>query len=66
MCCLTIAAHGQHTFKALIKGERRLILNGATVTWKEQDKTVVADSSGFVSIRYPGWPSDIYHFLRGI
>src|SRR5688572_19131050 len=51
LCCLTVAAQGQHTFKAIIKdGEEKTPLAGATVTWKEQNKSIAADSTGLVTI----------------
>lgn len=49
LCCLNMAALAQHTFKAVIRGgEDKTPLPGATVTWKEQNRSLVADSSGLI------------------
>lgn len=49
LCCIAVAAQAQNTFKAIIKGgEENAPLAGATVTWKEQNKSVIADSTGLV------------------
>lgn len=51
LCCMNLAAQSQNTFKAIIKGgDGKNPLAGATVTWKEQNKTVAADSAGIVVI----------------
>lgn len=51
LCCLTAAVQAQNTFKAVIKGgEEKNPLAGATVTWKEQNKSVAADSTGSVTV----------------
>jgi outer membrane receptor for ferrienterochelin and colicins len=50
LCCFSVAAKSQHTFKATIKDHNGSPLPGASVTWKEAGKTVVADSSGLVTI----------------
>lgn len=51
LCCLTVAAQAQNTFKAIIRsGEEKSPLSGATVTWKEQNKSVIADTTGSVVI----------------
>lgn len=51
LCCIAIAAQAQNTFKAILKGgEEATPLAGATVTWKEQNKTVAADTTGLVII----------------
>jgi outer membrane receptor for ferrienterochelin and colicins len=48
---ITITTQAQHTFKAIIKGgEEKTILGGATVTWKEQKRSAVSDSTGLVII----------------
>lgn len=47
LCCLSIAAQAQYTFKATIRGsEDKTPLPGATITWKEQNRSVFADSTG--------------------
>lgn len=62
MCCLTLAAQAQHTFKAIIKGgEEKTILAGATVRWIEQNKSAIADSTGLVVIA--GIPDGIQTFI---
>src|SRR5687768_4301720 len=49
--CFTLATQAQHTFKAIITGgKEKTPLSGATVTWKEQNKSKVADSTGSVTI----------------
>lgn len=49
LCCLNLAAHAQHTVKVVIRGgEDKIPLPGATVIWKEQNKSLVADSSGLI------------------
>lgn len=51
LCCLTFSAQAQNTFKSIIKGgEEKLPLSGATVTWKEQAKSVVSDTTGLAII----------------
>ncbi len=51
MCCVVTAAHTQHTFSAIIRGgEEKSPLAGATVTWKEQNKSVISDTRGWVTI----------------
>jgi outer membrane receptor for ferrienterochelin and colicins len=48
LCCITIAAQAQHTFKATIKDKEGTPLADATVTWKEKNKSVITDSTGTV------------------
>jgi iron complex outermembrane receptor protein len=44
-----MAVQAQHTFKATIRsGEDKTALPGATITWKEQNKSAFADSNGLV------------------
>lgn len=51
LCCLNVVVHAQNTFRASIRGgEEKTPLAGATVTWKEQNKTIVVDSTGSVTI----------------
>jgi len=51
LCCLTMAAHAQQNFTVLIKGgEEKAPLPGATITWKEQKRSVIADSNGVAVI----------------
>lgn len=51
LCCLVVSAHAQHTFQAVIKGgEEKTPLRGATLTWKEQNKSAIADSAGLATI----------------
>ncbi|MDF2193503.1 TonB-dependent receptor [Paraflavitalea sp. CAU 1676] len=51
LCCLFTAAQAQHIFKATIRGgEDKSPLPGASITWKNQQKTVIADSAGIVTI----------------
>src|SRR5438094_431114 len=51
LCCITVAVQAQNTFKAIIRGgEEKTPLSGATLTWKEQNKSFVADSTGMVTI----------------
>ena len=47
--CLAICAQAQHTLTAVIKSDNRTLAN-ATVLWKEQRKSFVADSLGMVTI----------------
>ena len=62
LCCLNMAALAQHTFKAVIRGgEDKTPLPGATVTWKEQNKSLVADSSG--SIVFTNVPAGSQTFI---
>ncbi|MFT3750517.1 MAG: TonB-dependent receptor [Agriterribacter sp.] len=49
LCCFAFTLQAQYTFTAVIKGgEKRGVLEGASVTWKEQNKSLVADSAGTV------------------
>lgn len=49
LCCFVLAARAQHTFTAIIKGgEEQAPLAGATVLWKEQNKTLISDAAGLV------------------
>lgn len=49
LCCFVLAARAQHAFTAIIKGgEEQAPLAGATVLWKEQNKTLISDSAGIV------------------
>jgi outer membrane receptor for ferrienterochelin and colicins len=50
LCCLTAAAQAQHTFKAVLKDHEGTPLAGATLTWIEQNRSYVADSTGMVTI----------------
>lgn len=50
MCCLSLAVHAQHSFKAIIKGKENNPLAGATVTWNQQNRSAVTDSTGLVEI----------------
>lgn len=51
LCCLFINAQAQNIFKAILKGgKENTPLSGATVTWKEQNKTVISDTTGEVLI----------------
>src|SRR5215204_5424788 len=50
LCCLAAAAQAQHTFKAIIKDGEGAPLAGATLTWKEQNKSFLADSLGSITI----------------
>lgn len=51
LCCFAFTAYSQNTFKAIIKGgEEKEPLPGATLFWQEQNRTIVADSSGMVII----------------
>jgi outer membrane receptor for ferrienterochelin and colicins len=47
ICCMAITATAQHSVVFIIKSsEEKEALAGATVTWKEQNRSVLADSSG--------------------
>jgi iron complex outermembrane receptor protein len=49
LCCFVFASQAQHTFTAIIKsGEGSTPLAGATVTWKQQNRTIAADLTGKV------------------
>ncbi|MBN8788076.1 MAG: TonB-dependent receptor [Terrimonas sp.] len=49
LCCFALTVQAQHTFKAIIKGgEKQVVLEGSTVTWKEQNKSLIADFAGTV------------------
>lgn len=49
LCCFILASQAQHTFTAIITGGKEHgPLAGASVTWKQQNKTAVADSTGKV------------------
>lgn len=62
LCCMAIATHAQNTFKAIIKGgEEKAALPGATVTWKEQNKSAIADSSGLVV--FTNIPDGVQNFI---
>lgn len=51
VCCQIVAAQAQNSFKAIIRGgEGNTPLAGATVTWKEQNKTAITDTSGYIEI----------------
>ncbi|WP_207511938.1 TonB-dependent receptor [Longitalea luteola] len=51
LCCLIVAAQAQYTFKATIRGgEEKMPLPGATILWKEQNRSVLADSNGVALI----------------
>lgn len=51
LCCFFITAQAQFTFKAkIIGGEEKIPLPGATITWKEQHKSDIADSNGVAVI----------------
>jgi iron complex outermembrane receptor protein len=53
LCCIVSAAQAQYTFTAIIKGgEEQAPLSAATLTWKEQNKTILADSTGKVVITH--------------
>lgn len=51
LCCLSLMAQSQTTLKLLIRpvGEQTS-LAGATLTWQEQHKSYIADSSGTVTM----------------
>jgi outer membrane receptor for ferrienterochelin and colicins len=57
-CFSFMAAQAQHTFTAsIVNEEDKQPLAGATFLWKEQRRTVLADSSGTVTINnIPGGP----------
>ncbi|MBX3240876.1 MAG: TonB-dependent receptor [Chitinophagaceae bacterium] len=47
LCCFVFAARAQQTFVAVIQDEETgQPLEGASITWKEQNKTVVTDAGG--------------------
>ena len=47
ICCIAMTAMAQHNITFIIKGgEQKEALAGATITWKEQNRSVLADSSG--------------------
>lgn len=49
LCGFILPAQAQHIFTALIiSGEAKTPLAGASFTWKEKNKTIIADSSGKV------------------
>lgn len=51
LCCIVVAAQAQHTFRAVIRNsDKKMPLPGATVTWKEQRKSVIADTAGSVTV----------------
>ncbi|MEJ7913044.1 MAG: TonB-dependent receptor, partial [Chitinophagaceae bacterium] len=51
LCCLTVALQAQHTFRALIKNaDGQTPLSGATLTWKERGRSVLADSTGLLTM----------------
>src|SRR5690606_11135505 len=51
LICIAFTATAQHSFKAIIKGgEEKQVLEGATVVWKEQNKSAIADSTGLAII----------------
>lgn len=51
LCCLCSTLSAQHTFKAIIRGgEEKAPLAGATVTWKANNQSAIADSTGLVTI----------------
>lgn len=60
--CLGMSVKAQHTFKAIIKGgEEKSPLSGATIIWKEQNKTTTSDTLGIVSIT--GVPAGTQTFI---
>jgi outer membrane receptor for ferrienterochelin and colicins len=62
LCCITITAQAQHTFKAIIKAkEEGTPLADATVRWKEQNKSAIADSLGIATIT--GIPDGVQTFM---
>jgi len=61
LCCLNAAAQSQHTFKATIRDQKGSPTPGASVTWKEGSKTVIADSAGLVTIT--GIPGGTHTFI---
>lgn len=50
MCCLLVTAHAQHTFNAIIRNEEQHPLPSATITWVEQNRTVISDEAGLIAI----------------
>lgn len=48
LCCLLLSVQGQHTFQAKIQTEENTPLAAASVTWKQRQRTVTADSTGIV------------------
>lgn len=61
LCCFVLAAQAQHTFTATVKDRESVPLAGATVTWKEQNKTSMADSAGRVT--FLNVPNGIQTFI---
>lgn len=67
LCCLTVAAQAQNTFKAVIRGgEEQTPLAGATVTWQQQQlsyqkASYIADSTGTITI--PNIPDGTQSFF---
>jgi iron complex outermembrane receptor protein len=57
--CAVLIAQGQHTFKLTIRSGSDS-LPGATITWKEANKTFIADSTGMVVIE--NIPAGTQHF----
>lgn len=51
LCCIVVTVQAQHTFKAVIRNSgKKMPLSGATVTWREQHKSVIADTAGSVAV----------------
>jgi outer membrane receptor for ferrienterochelin and colicins len=46
--CIACSAQAQHSFQTTIRNEEGTPLPGATLTWKEGRRSVIADSSGAV------------------
>ena len=61
LCLTFITAHAQNIFRAAIINESNEPLPGATVTWKEGSRSVVADSTGAIFI--PDIPVGAQTFL---
>jgi len=50
LCCMVLATKAQHTFSGIIQdAETAAPLHGASVTWKEQNKTIISDADGKIT-----------------
>lgn len=62
LCCIAMSVQAQHTLTVVIKGRHeKTPLAGATVTWKEQNKSAVADTNGVATIS--GIPDGLQTFI---
>lgn len=48
LCCFVFSAQAQHTFTATIISDHKSPLPGATLQWKEKNRSLIADSTGKV------------------